>query len=105
MLLVADYIHSSYFYYFVMSLFYICNEAKQNLEQGLLEHKTGLRPHPPPLNNLLLTVPRLCFCCDLFYLSVCWLSVFLCFLFILCRIAWKPFAVKDPFALFYLIPS
>ena len=52
------------------SFFYICNEAKQNLEQGLLEHKTGLRPHPPPLNNLLLTVPRRCFCCGLFYLSV-----------------------------------
>ena len=54
-----------------MSLFfYICNEAKQNLEQGLLEHKTGLRPHPPLLNNLLLTVPRRGFCCGLFYLSV-----------------------------------
>ena len=50
--------------------FYTCNEAKKNLEQGLLEHKTGLRPHPLPLNNLLLTVPRRCFCCGLYYLSV-----------------------------------
>ena len=67
---MADYIHSSYFYYCVMSLFYICNEAKQNLKQELLEHKTGLRPHTLPLNNLLLTVPGRCFCCVLFYLSV-----------------------------------
>ena len=67
---MADYIHSSYFYYCVRSLFYISNEAKQDLEQGLLEHKTGLRPHTLPLNNLLLTVPRRCFCCGLFYLSV-----------------------------------
>ena len=53
-----------------MSLFYICNEAKQNLEQELLEHKTGLRLHTLPLNNLLLTVPRWWFCFGLFYLSV-----------------------------------
>ena len=89
-----------------MSLFYICNEAKQNLEQGLVEHKTGLRPHPTPLNNLLLTVPRRCFCCDFFYLSVfVGFLFFFDFLFILCRIAWWPFAGKDMFALFYLMLS
>ena len=40
----------------------------------LLQRKTGLNypppPPPPPPSNLLLSVPRRCFCCGLFLLSM-----------------------------------
>ena len=38
-------------------------ELQQNLWRGLLQREPGLSPHP---SNLLLTVPRRCFCCGLF---------------------------------------
>ena len=47
--------------------------------------------------DLILSVPDHClsFYCLFFFV----------FLFILCGIAWWPFAGKEPFALFYLMPS
>ena len=74
----------------MLRVFYnICNEPEQNLGRGLLQQKTGLNP---TTSNLLLTVPRRCFCFD---------SIFVRFLFdynfllILFRIAWWPSAGKE----------
>ena len=52
--------------------------------------------HVNPATNVLLTVPRRCFCCGLFWLSVFFGILFVFdFLFVLFRISWWPSAGKD----------
>ena len=85
---------------YVCSIIFVMN-SNRTYGEGCVHENRIKHPHPQP-SNLLLTVPRQCFCCGLFFLSAFIRVLFVFeFLFFLFRIAWWPFAGKELSSSFY----